>query len=144
MATAFLEHWVLFRFPPIVRIFITGMLELSNGCISLGVIDNFALRFVMCSVFLSAGGLCVTMQTISVIGSLSPLPYLTGKLRQIFFSLLLSVLYLQFGWIILIGSVLFFVVFPVKTKIEVDFPPFRVYNTDITTGRKDTCCSAKK
>lgn len=122
VVAAFLEHWVLFRFSPAVQVFISGLLELSNGCISLGLIDNIALRFVMCSVFLSAGGLCVTMQTVSVIGGLSPIPYLTGKLRQTLFSLVLSLLYLHLGWIVLMILGIFLLVFPVKTKIKGGFP----------------------
>ena len=122
MVTGFLETWVLFRFSPEVRVFIAGLLELSNGCISLQEIHNPALRFVLCSVFLSAGGLCVTMQTVSVMEGLSPMPYLTGKLRQTLFSLVLSLLYLHLGWIVLMVLGIFLLIFPMKTKIKGGFP----------------------
>ena len=122
MVTSFLETWILFRFSPEIRVFLAGLLELSNGCISLQEIHNPALRFVLCSVFLSAGGLCVTMQTVSVIGGLSPTPYLIGKLQQNFFTFVHCILYLHFGWFPLIISGLFILIFPDKAKIKGGFP----------------------
>lgn len=122
IVSAFLERWVLFLIPLEIQILITGLLELSNGCICLNQIDSIPIRFIVCSLFLSFGGLCVTMQTISVIGKLSPIPYLTGKLMQTCFSLLLSVLYLQLGWMSLVISCIAFYFLPVHVKKRGGFP----------------------
>lgn len=122
MVSVFLKKWILFLFPMEVQVLITGLLELSNGCCSLILIDDVSLRFVICSGILSFGGLCVTMQTLSVIGGLSPKPYLTGKLRQTCFSVILSVLYLYMGWTILVVSCVFLWFMPVHTKKRSGFP----------------------
>lgn len=87
---AFLERWVLWLLPMEVRVGVTGLLELSNGCCDLWKIPNMNIRFLICSGILSFGGLCVTMQTMSVTGGLSMKPYFIGKLMQTVFSLLLS------------------------------------------------------
>lgn len=91
----FLQRWILWLFPLPVQVFITGILELANGCCNLYLIENFQLRFVICSVILAFGGLCVTMQTASVIQELSLRPYILGKAMQCVFSLLLSLLYIK-------------------------------------------------
>lgn len=122
IVSAFLDRWVLFVFPLEIRILITGLLELSNGCLSLNMIQSAPLRFIICSLFLSSGGLCVTMQTMSVIGKLSLAPYLTGKLMQICFSLILSVLYLQLGWTSVAISCIVLYFLPVYAKKRSGFP----------------------
>ncbi len=85
----FLDRWILWFFSAEVRVALTGLLELSNGCLALKDIPSESLRFLLCSVFLGCGGLCVTMQTASIIGSLSLRGYLLGKAMQTLFSLLL-------------------------------------------------------
>lgn len=87
---AFLNRWVLWAFPEILCVILTGLLELTNGCCELSAIVQPELRFVLCSGFLAFGGVCVTMQTASVISGLPLRHYLTGKLLQTLFSLLLS------------------------------------------------------
>lgn len=94
----FLSQWLLWRFPREVQILIIGLLELSNGCCILSEVQDISLRFVLCSLFLSFGGLCVTMQTASVIGDLPLRSYLLGKVTQTAISLILSFLCLRFGW----------------------------------------------
>lgn len=86
----FLDRWLLWALPKILRILLMGILELTNGCCELSSIDQPELRFVLCSCFLSFGGICVTMQTASVISGLPLRHYLTGKMLQTLFSLLLS------------------------------------------------------
>lgn len=83
-------RWFLWILPKNIRIFFTGLLELANGCCSLGSVENIGLRFIICSIILSFGGLCVTMQTLSVIHGLNWKPYLSGKLLQSGISLVLS------------------------------------------------------
>ncbi len=87
---AFLERWLFWLLPKEVCVFFTGLLELSNGCCELSSVENLQLRFVICSVLLAFGGLCVTMQTLSAVGSLSMKFYFQGKALQALFSFLLS------------------------------------------------------
>lgn len=87
---AFLDRWILWLLPVEGKVAVMGILELSNGCCALGEIESIPLRFVLCSGLLSFGGLCVTMQTISVTQGLSIRNYLIGKGLQSLFSLLLS------------------------------------------------------
>lgn len=101
---SFLERWVLWYFPKEIQVTITGLLELSNGCCALSSVADFGLRFLLASAMLSFGGICVAMQTASVIGDLSMTSYLLGKLRQTVISLLLAAAYLRFGWCSLIVS----------------------------------------
>ena len=87
---SFLQKWILWLFPVEVTVFFTGLLELSNGCCELQRIADIPVRFVICSTLLAFGGLCVTMQTISVTKGLSMIQYFKGKLLQTLFSFLLS------------------------------------------------------
>lgn len=87
---AFLNRWVLWSLPKILCVIMTGLLELTNGCCELSTITQPGVRFVLCSVFLAFGGVCVTMQTASVLSGLSLRHYVSGKLLQTLFSLLLS------------------------------------------------------
>ena len=91
----FLERWLFWAIPKSLSIFLTGLLELSNGCIQLTTFPSNGLRMVMASTFLSFGGICVLMQTHSIAGSF-PIPmYLPGKALQGFLAFMLSYL-LQF------------------------------------------------
>ena len=87
----FLDRWFLWLLPGYLRLTLIGSLELTNGCCSLGQIEDISLRFVLAAGFLSFGGMCVTMQTMSVIRGLSLKQYLKGKLLQTLFSLILSI-----------------------------------------------------
>lgn len=79
---AFLERWFFWRFPISVRVFLSGFLELANGCSILDLILDIRLRFVLCSVMMSMGGLCVFLQTKSVSEGLSLQWYVLGKFIQ--------------------------------------------------------------
>lgn len=89
----FLDRWFLWLLPEYLRVLIWGLLELSNGCCALQQIGNISLRFMMASAMLSFGGICVAMQTASVVYGLSMKGYLTGKLLQTLFSILLAALF---------------------------------------------------
>ena len=67
-----------------------GFLELSNGVIQTASVADPRIRFVLCAVFLSAGGFCVAMQTHSVTKELGLRAYLGGKALQTVYALLLS------------------------------------------------------
>lgn len=109
----FLERWFLWLFPIPVRVALSGLLELSNGCICLSQIGDVKLRFLICSMLLGAGGLCVTMQTSSVVEGLTLKFYLLGKLIQVGFSLA-SASALVYGiWMpfaILLGGLVIYIV----------------------------------
>ena len=89
MVLAFLDVWFLWRFPRILQVMIAGFLELSNGCIRLAEIEIEGLRFIIASGFLSLGGICVTLQTASVIDGISMELYFPGKILQCCISIIL-------------------------------------------------------
>lgn len=97
---AFLERWFLWIFPSAASVAVKLLLELANGCLSLNAVQNDSLRFLLCSCGLALGGICVTMQTVSVTTSLGLGMYLPGKLLQtvISFVLSLAALYLLPGF----------------------------------------------
>ena len=95
----FLERWILWLFPIPVRVALSGLLELSNGCIALSQIGDVKLRFLICSALLGAGGLCVTMQTSSVVEGLTMKYYLFGKLIQVGFSLVSGLALIYGVWV---------------------------------------------
>ena len=87
---AFLERWFLWLLPSPWRIAVLGALELTNGICALPGIADPRLRLIICSGMLAFGGLCVTMQTVSVTAGLSLRKYGLGKLVQTLVSVLLS------------------------------------------------------
>lgn len=88
--TAFLERWVLWLLPPVFQTAVGGILELSNGCHLLYDIPDGGTRFILAAGMLSFGGLCVSMQTVSMLGTLPVKQYLWGKLLQTGTAILLS------------------------------------------------------
>lgn len=88
---AFIKRWFLHSLSMQGQIAIIGILELSNGCYFLSNITSEAQRFLFCSLFLTFGGLCVTMQTASQLNGLSLYVYLRTKLLQTLISALISV-----------------------------------------------------
>lgn len=133
MISEYLVRWFLWYFPSEIQVIFSGILELSNGCCSLSAIPDPGFRFCVCSGLLSFGGICVVMQTASILHGLSIKPYLAGKLIQTALSLVLSLLYLRFGWISFLLPVGFFLLW---TKKEVDFPEKPLYNPLIKTRRE--------
>ena len=87
----YISKYLLLHCGEIPTILLSGILELSNGCISLMTLEHPSVRFMMCSAFLAMGGLCVALQTQSVTGSLKWGLYFHGKLMQTGISLLLAV-----------------------------------------------------
>ena len=86
----FCQRWFLWLLPDSARILLTGILELSNGCLSLGELPCVSQRFLYAALFLSFGGVCVSMQTASVIGKLPLKAYISGKLLQTVISFVLA------------------------------------------------------
>lgn len=77
-----LEARIFMFLPPIWKSAIAGILELSNGCIRIGTIDSPFLAFLLSGAMLTFGGICVLLQTKSVIKELSVKQYFVGKLLQ--------------------------------------------------------------
>ena len=76
----FLERWILWILPLEGQVLISGLLELANGCIALQRFDAAGTRFVLCAGFCGFGGVCVLMQTWSVLSpQLDRRWYLWGK-----------------------------------------------------------------
>lgn len=86
----FLDVWFLWFFPEWMQTLLMGVLELTNGCCELLLIEDVKLRFVVCSCILAFGGVCVLFQTASVTQGLSIGSYVKGKLIQSVFSFVLS------------------------------------------------------
>lgn len=88
---AFLERWCLWMLPMAGQVILSGLLELTNGFCQLGSLQSPGLRFLLCTVFLGFGGLCVTMQTSAVTApELGIRSYMTGKILQTCISLPLA------------------------------------------------------
>lgn len=115
----FLDRWLLWLLPEPVRVLIWGLLELSNGCCALREITDVSLRFITAAVMVSFGGVCVAMQTASVIPGLSIEKYFLGKLLQTLFSAVLAAAVIAgfgiFGTFLGIG----FLILPKSGKKEV-------------------------
>lgn len=71
-------------------IVLTGILELSNGCIAATQMANPVIRFLLYAAFFAFGGLCVLLQTSSITGTLGTGLYIHGKFIQTGISLILS------------------------------------------------------
>lgn len=76
------NRWILWCLPKYLQIMLTGVMELSNGCIELFQVESIVARFIFTSVFLSLGGICVLFQTQSLTGDLGIQHYVIGKLLQ--------------------------------------------------------------
>ena len=94
---SFMSRWILWIVPESLRTLIVGLVELSNGCVSLYHIDSSGLRYILASFILSFGGVCVYMQTKSVTKELGTGVYFQGKTLQGIISMALSTMIQQ--WI---------------------------------------------
>ena len=73
---------------PAWRALLWGFLELTNGCMCLGAVESLPTRFLLAGIILNFGGICVALQTASVIDKLSLEHYLRGKVMQTAFAFL--------------------------------------------------------
>ena len=80
----YMDQWILHLLQQPIDVILTGMLELTNGCIELSNISDLTKRFVAASVIVPFGGLCVAMQVSSICAEagLSSKNYLPQKLLQ--------------------------------------------------------------
>lgn len=101
-----LQRWIFWTFPDELNIVLYGISELTNGCVALFQHHREGFQFLLGSVFLGFGGLCITMQTISVTKTLGTGYYFPGKLLQTIISFLLS-------------SALQWIIFPASENIRI-------------------------
>ena len=123
----FLDRWILWLFPPEVRVAVIGVLELSNGCCSLTLVNDVRVRLILCSGMLALGGLCVTMQTVSSVRGLKMNQYYLGKILQFVCSILLSAAAVfHFWWVFPIFVVAVYLFSGRSKKISGNSVPTRV------------------
>lgn len=79
---AYINFWFFDSIGGILFVIVSGIFELSNGCLLLEQISSEAIRFILFSSFLSFGGICVIMQTVSVTEHLGLGLYIPGKMLQ--------------------------------------------------------------
>lgn len=79
---SYLSTYLFTMLDPRIMICLSGLLELSNGCVQLAGIPNEAVRFILCSAFLAFGGFCVLLQTASATEKIGLGLYLPGKVIQ--------------------------------------------------------------
>ena len=124
---AFLDRWILWLLPPEVRVAVIGVLELSNGCCSLILVNDVRVRLILCSGMLALGGLCVTMQTMSSVSGLKINQYCLGKILQFVCSTLLSAAAVfRFWWFFPIFGVVVYLFAGRGKKISGNSVPTRV------------------
>ncbi len=93
---AYLQIWIFPILPDTMQVICAGILELTNGCHLLSLVQPLSMRFILCTGILSFGGLCVTLQTASTASQLGLGWYLPGKILQTAISVLLSIILQKF------------------------------------------------
>jgi len=88
----FCNRWFLWLFPIGMQVLVSGLLELSNGCVLLQNLSQEGVRFLLAGTMLSFGGLCVGMQTMSVTDGLGTGWYFPGKVLQTALSVLFCIM----------------------------------------------------
>lgn len=91
---AYLSRWLLWLLPMQVRVLICGFLEITIGTAALSVFPGEWMRFLFAGVILAFGGVCVTLQTLSLTGNLGMEMYLPGKALQCIYSIVFSWIFL--------------------------------------------------
>lgn len=104
----FLRRWLLRRCPFWVQTLLCGVTELTNGCLMLQEVLSVSDRFLLAAIILNFGGLCVLMQTASLIQGLKLRNYIMGKIIQTLFAAAYAGIVLGYWWLLIpIFSVFF-------------------------------------
>lgn len=77
----------------IFAVILSGILEISNGCVQLAEIPSVSIKFILCNLFISFGGICVILQTASAAEGLGLGLYIPGKIIQTGITTMLAVLF---------------------------------------------------
>lgn len=84
------DRWFGWLLPQPWHTIAVGLLELTNGCCTLGAIPQKGAQFVICAGLLGFGSLCVLLQTMSVTKACGLGMYIPGKGMQGCLSMLLA------------------------------------------------------
>lgn len=76
------SRWFAWLLPEQIRFLLIGTMELTNGITLLQSTQLSGVRYVIATTILSAGGLCVAMQTCSVAEGVGLQMYFPGKILQ--------------------------------------------------------------
>ena len=145
---SFGERWFLWLFPEKWHIIFECILELANGCRALISLQSEGMRFILCSVFLSLGGLCVGLQTMSVVRELGTGMYFPGKALQGAISGCIALLFASVQYricspimpaVVTIGLLVFIII-----KKTVAFQKRLVYNVEKNLKGDSLCYSGRK
>ena len=118
----FLNKWTAGLFHPEFRVLLSGLLELTNGCSLLLSVSDVRVRFLLGSLLISAGGLCVTAQTRTVTQGLELRYYLIGKAIQTVFCLCAGAALLFKLWYFLAVPAGMFLLLSVRREKTSRFP----------------------
>ena len=142
----FFNKWFLWAFTYPLQVIIAGIIELSNGCLMLNLIDSETIRFLVAAFLVNLGGICILLRTKSVTADLGLGCYLPGKTLQTLVSLslaipvatILSIDHLEYTQLSysIISTVILIVIINlcVKIKIPVDFFDLMRYNKKKTVN----------
>lgn len=128
----FLERWLFPFLPEIYAVLLTGLLELTSGCMALNQIQNSDLRFLFCSGMVCFGGISVLLQIQGAVSShgISVRICAAQKLIQALLALGISAAFLRFGWL----SLALPVPLAYLLKKAVEKPGFLMYNRSSKGG----------
>ena len=87
----FLEKWFLHDLPNTIRLLLSGLIELSNGCLQLDCIPSADTRFLIALTMITLGGFCIALQTTAVAPDIPIKYYLKGKFMQSIISLTIAI-----------------------------------------------------
>ena len=145
---AFLRRWLLWLLSTEWRSLCEGILELTNGCATLFYVHCDGIKFLLCAMFLGFGGLCVALQTVSVVGELGTGMYFPGKIIQGIISAALAGLYASLRYHICSPAIPLVAMIVLITlafmKKTVDFPRRFVYNEENYCEGENQCYSVRK
>lgn len=135
----YLQHWFLWLLPVCWQVVLAGILELSNGCYGLVQIEDLSIRFILCTAFLSLGGVCVAFQTFSITKGMDNSWYFPGKLLQTALSVLMGCMLISQGMrlplaLFLIIFCIAYKIFPAKRQKGIAIRAALLYNRERMSG----------
>lgn len=146
----FLERWIIFAFPAPVSAVIKCLVELSTGILDLHIVRNEQIRFIICAVALSFGGLCIMLQTATITSGLAFKSYVCGKIMHALISYIMALLTCQLlysnGKLSILSPFVPILVILITIIFQkgMEFFISIIYNIKNKPARSLLCCSAKK
>lgn len=115
---AFFHRWFMPFWAPEVCVILSGMLELTSGCLMLPQIRSESVRFLAASILICFGGGCVMLQIHAMVCHLrlSLIPCILQKALQGVLGIILGIAYLKWGWAALPAA--FFTILLGKKAVE--------------------------